>query len=165
MAADKRFAALALTVKHDGLKLLIMIRLCPLPFSLSNGAIATIPTVQWPAFALATAAASPKLLMHVFVGAKLAEIVEKGGTMDAKTKAISYLSIAIGTIAGLVTGLVVYRQTKARAKQLEAEQRECTAEEGEAAPEYEDDSGSDILAGIMREDDDDISLHSGPSPY
>jgi golgi apparatus membrane protein TVP38 len=31
---DKRFEALALTLKHDGLKILCMIRVCPLPYSL-----------------------------------------------------------------------------------------------------------------------------------
>ena len=85
MHNDPRFAALALTIKHDGLKLLIMIRLCPLPYSLSNGALSTIPTVDWPQFMLATAIVSPKLLLHVFVGSKLGELAEKGKTMDART--------------------------------------------------------------------------------
>ncbi|KAJ9648591.1 Tlg2-vesicle protein [Coniosporium tulheliwenetii] len=119
IAHDPRFAALALTLKHDGLKLLIMIRLCPLPYSLSNGAIATFPTVHPLAFMAASAAASPKLLLHVFVGAKLGDIAEKGGSMDAKTKAISYLSIVIGMVAGAATGWIIYRQTKARARELE----------------------------------------------
>ena len=79
---DSRFAALALTLKHDGIKLLIMIRLCPLPYSFSNGAISTIPTVTWQSFMFATAIVSPKLLLHVFVGAKLGELAERGAEMD-----------------------------------------------------------------------------------
>jgi uncharacterized membrane protein YdjX (TVP38/TMEM64 family) len=137
---DKRFAALSLTIKHDGLKLLVMIRLCPLPYSLSNGAVATIPTVRWSSFALATALASPKLLLHVFVGAKLAEIAEKGGSMDAKTKTISYLSVIIGMMAGVITGWVVYRQTKARARRIEAEERiRLGGEVPATTPTYVDD--------------------------
>ncbi|KAL1849297.1 Tlg2-vesicle protein [Paecilomyces lecythidis] len=46
MENDKRFAALALTLKYDGLALLCMIRLCPLPYSVCNGAISTFPTVH-----------------------------------------------------------------------------------------------------------------------
>lgn len=34
VATDKRFAALALVLKHDGIKMLCAIRACPLPYSL-----------------------------------------------------------------------------------------------------------------------------------
>ena len=107
---DKRFAALALTLKHDGLKLLVMIRLCPLPYSLSNGAIAAFPTVQPLTYALATAIASPKLLIHVFVGGRLGELAKHGGQMDAGTKAINYLSVIGGVILGIVVGWIIYQR-------------------------------------------------------
>ena len=108
IAHDRRFAAFALTLRHDGLKLLIMIRLCPLPYSLSNGAMSTVPTVQPLMFALATAASTPKLLIHVFIGRQLAKIAESGGTMDTATKLINYASIAGGAILGLAVGWIIY---------------------------------------------------------
>ena len=123
IAKDRRFAALSLTLKHDGLRLLVMIRLCPLPYSLSNGAVASIPTVHWASYGLATAIVSPKLMLHVFIGSQLEKIAAGGGKMDAKTKALSYISIAIGFIAGVLTGWIMYRKTKERAAQLEAEER------------------------------------------
>jgi uncharacterized membrane protein YdjX (TVP38/TMEM64 family) len=161
VANDPRFAALALTVKHDGIKLLIMIRLCPLPYSLSNGALATVPTVHWAAFALATAIASLKLLLHVFVGARLGEIAEKGEEMDAKTKAISYASAIIGAVVGIGTGLLIYRQTKARARELEQQEAEnARRTSGEDLEnEYADDPDAAEAAVLLREEDD-ISLHS-----
>ena len=107
---DKRFAALALTLKHDGLKLLVMIRLCPLPYSLSNGAIAAFPTVQPLTYALATAIASPKLLIHVFVGGRLGALAKSGGRMEAGTKAINYLTIIVGLIFGTVVGWTIYQR-------------------------------------------------------
>ena len=87
IANDTRFAALSLTLKHDGLKLLIMYRLCPLPYSISNGAVATFPTVHWASYALATAIVSPKLMLHIFIGSQLEKIAESGGKMDPSTKA------------------------------------------------------------------------------
>ena len=110
VANDTRFEALALVLKHDGLKLLCMIRLCPLPYSLSNGAIATFPTVEPLQFALATAITCPKLLIHVFIGSRLAVIARSGEKMDAKTKAINYTSIAIGAVLGIATGWVIYQR-------------------------------------------------------
>lgn len=163
-ANDKRFAALSLVLKHDGIKLLCMIRLCPLPYSLSNGAISTIPTVQWPQFMLATAIASPKLLLHVFVGSRLGAIAKEGSKMDAKTKAISYISILIGVAAGIATGYFMYTRTKARAAELEADEREAAIRgeqdvDIEAREGYLDDPTEREAVHAVRDGEDDISLH------
>src|SRR5579862_6177277 len=122
VANDKRFAALALTLKHDGLKLLVMIRLCPLPYSLSNGAMSTFPSVHPAMYALATALITPKLLVHVFIGSRLAAIAKSGEMMSAGTRAINYISIAVGATVGVVTGWYIYQKTMARARQLEEEE-------------------------------------------
>jgi len=161
---NKRFAALSLVLKHDGIKLLIMIRLCPLPYSFSNGAISTIPTVTWQNFMLATAMVTPKLLLHIFVGRQIGLLAEEGNKMDAKTKMISYLSIAIGMAAGIATGYFIYVKTKARADQLEAEEAAAAGgEEGrrrmsDAGPDYMDEPEGGNAA--LRRDADDMSLHT-----
>lgn len=162
IANDTRFAALSLTLKHDGLKLLVMIRMCPLPYSLSNGAVATFPTVHWASFALATAIVSPKLMLHIFIGAQLEKIAESGGKMDLGTKALSYVSIAIGGIAGVATGWFMYRKTKQRAAQLEAEERAGIRRTSieDLENEYADDPSALEAAERLREEDDDISLRS-----
>jgi hypothetical protein len=162
IAHDTRFAALSLTLKHDGLKLLVMYRLCPLPYSISNGAVATFPTVHWASYALATAIVSPKLMLHIFIGSQLEKIAESGGKMDPKTKALSYVSIFIGLVAGVTTGWLVYRKTKARAAQLEAEERAGVRRMSieDLENEYSDDPGALEAAERLREEDDDISLRT-----
>lgn len=162
IANDKRFAALALTLKHDGLKLLVMIRLCPLPYSLSNGAIATFPTVHWASFALATTIVSPKLMLHIFVGSQFDRIAEQDGKRDTKTKALNYLSILISVMAGVLTGWFMYQKTKQRGRELEAEERESVqgASIDGLDHEYADDPDALEAAEALREDDDDISLRS-----
>ncbi|KAF3922982.1 hypothetical protein ABW20_dc0102932 [Dactylellina cionopaga] len=120
---DKRFAALSLTLKHDGLKLLCMIRLCPLPYSISNAAMSTFPTVSWLNFAIAGAVASPKLFIHVFIGHQMKVLGESGEKMDAGTKALNYGSMIGGAILGAVTGWLIYKRTMKRTKQLELEER------------------------------------------
>lgn len=164
---NKQFAALSLVLKHDGLKLLVMIRLCPLPYSLSNGAISTIPTVTWRNFALATAMASPKLLLGVFVGSRLGDLAENGDKMDSRTKIVSYVSITIGIAAGIGTGYWVFARTKARSKQLEAEEasgsghrRRSSSSRGE---DFVDDPDEQAAVGIVRRergDDDGYSMHT-----
>ena len=110
VANDKRYEALSLVLKHDGLKLLVMIRLCPLPYSISNGAISTFPTVQPLMFAAATAAATPKLFIAVFIGSRLAVIAKSGEKMDMTTKVINWASIIFGVILGVLTGWIIYRR-------------------------------------------------------
>ncbi|KZF25926.1 hypothetical protein L228DRAFT_257440 [Xylona heveae TC161] len=159
VAHDKRFAALSLTLKHDGLKLLCMIRLCPLPYAISNGAIATFPTVHPLKFALATALASPKLMIHVFIGTRLADLAESGGKMDLGTKAINYASIAGGLVLGAVTGWLIYQRTVARAKQLEAEEAANVqrAADEDGLQTYSDDPEERFAAEALRRGDE-ISL-------
>ena len=108
VANDTRFAAFALTLKHDGLKLLIMIRLCPLPYSLTNGAMSTVPTIHPLTYALATAISTPKLLIHVFIGRQLARLAESGGKMDSATKMTNYAGMAAGLMLGVTVGWIIY---------------------------------------------------------
>ncbi|OAX80898.1 hypothetical protein ACJ72_04768 [Emergomyces africanus] len=110
MEHDKRFAALALTLKYDGLKLLCMIRLCPLPYSICNGAVSTFPTVHPLMYGLATAIISPKLLVPTFIGSRLRILAQSGETMSAGSKAINIVSILIGIAVGIFTGLYIYRK-------------------------------------------------------
>jgi uncharacterized membrane protein YdjX (TVP38/TMEM64 family) len=51
---DKRFVALGQVLRRDGIKVLTAIRFCPLPYSLSNGFLATIPSVSVGGFAAGT---------------------------------------------------------------------------------------------------------------
>lgn len=52
---DPRFVALGQVLRRDGIWYLTGIRFCPLPFSLSNGFLATIPSITPMSFALSTA--------------------------------------------------------------------------------------------------------------
>lgn len=136
---DKRFIALGQVLRRDGLGMLTMIRFCPLPYSLSNGFLAQISSISPVAFALATALSSPKLLVHVFIGSRLALLSDKGDKMSARDKAVNYMSMAIGAIIGLTVGWLVYRRTMQRAKELAAEEPN---EAGEQAEELLRDAGA-----------------------
>ena len=101
-----------------GLKLLVMIRFCPFPFSLSNAALSTIPSVSFSKFIFATVSASPRLLLHVFVGSRLASLAEEPG-QDSGSFWANIVGIVGGIVLGIVTGLLIYRRTKAIAATYE----------------------------------------------
>ncbi|GJN77644.1 Tlg2-vesicle protein [Purpureocillium lilacinum] len=160
---DHRFVALGQVLRHEGILYLTGIRFCPLPFSLSNGFLATIPSITPMSFAVSTALSSPKLLVHVFIGSRLAVLAEQGDSMTAGDKAINYLSMIIGGIIGILVGLAIYRRTMARAAELQREEggaadELAAAEDGDAG--YEDTEATlldpEDAAAIMS--DDDLSL-------
>ena len=153
VADDSRFTALSLVLKHDGLKLLVMIRLCPLPYSLTNGAMSTFPTVKPLTYALATAIATPKLMIHVFIGSRLAVIAKSGEKMDATTKAINWASIVGGVILGALTGWLIYKRTVARSRELEAEERQNARQSASQPEDFADDPESRAAAATLLEDD------------
>jgi hypothetical protein len=120
-------------------------------------------------------AASPKLLVHVFIGSRLALLLEQGDTMTAGDKAINYASMIIGGVLGIGVGLVIYRRTMARAAELAREQ----GEEIGAATGDGDDGGDNAGLGEDEEsrlmldpdaaalvmEDDDISLWETEAGY
>ncbi|KAM9884136.1 tlg2-vesicle protein of 38 kda [Verticillium dahliae] len=124
VGADPRFVALGHVLRSDGLGMLTAVRFCPLPYSVSNGFLATVPAVRPAAFAAATALASPKLLVHVFIGSRLALIADKGDAMTAADKAVNYTSMALGGLVGLAVGWLIYHRTMARAAELALEQHD-----------------------------------------
>ncbi|KAH6606595.1 tlg2-vesicle [Trichoderma cornu-damae] len=156
---DHRFVALGQVLRRDGILYLTGIRFCPLPFSLSNGFLATIPSVSPLSFAISTALSTPKLLIHIFIGSRLAIIAEEGDTMSTRDKIVNYTSMIIGGTIGAAAGIIIYRRTMARAEELAREEATANAaEEGEGG--YEDADGMlmdpEDAAHVMG--DDDVSL-------
>ncbi|CAN8099119.1 unnamed protein product [Discula destructiva] len=174
---DKRFVALGQVLRHDGLGVLALVRFCPLPYSLSNGFLATVPSVAPLSFAIATAAASPKLLVHVFIGSRLALLADKGDAMGFGDRAVNYASMIVGASVGMGVGYFIYRRTMARAAELAREEGGVGAQPlvggagargGEYADDEEEDDDDDNNDGrrmmdpndaaAILVDEDDISL-------
>ena len=159
VANDKRFAALTLTLKEDGLKLICMIRLCPLPYSLSNGAMATIPSVDPSAYALATALVTPKLFIPVFIGSRLAKIAKKKGEMPLGTKILNWTSIILFGLLGAFVGWFIYKKTMQRARELEANEEDRVQDSvrrtGRIPTEFADDPEAQRAAGTLARPEDD----------
>lgn len=177
VGSDARFVALGQVLRRDGLGVLALVRFCPLPYSLSNGFLATIPSIQPAGFALATALASPKLLVHVFIGSRLAQLAEAGDTMTLGDRLVNYLSIGVGAFVGIGVGYFIYHRTMARVAELA--RTDAAAAGGRPLADgrsgggrrtsgggYADDDDADEGARLMDPndaaalmvDDDDISL-------
>jgi len=103
------------------------------------------------------------LLVHIFIGSRLALLVEEGEKMSFGDKAINYLSMIIGGTAGIVVSVLIYNRTMARAKELALEELDSGGNGGSGngrVGEYEDVEAGllDPEAAAAMMDDDDISL-------
>ncbi|KAL1889681.1 Tlg2-vesicle protein [Ceratocystis pirilliformis] len=150
---DPRFVALGQVLRRDGLVMLTMIRFCPLPFSLSNGFLATIPTITPTAFVISTALSTPKLLVHVWLASKLALLAENGDSMSFGEKLVNYLSMGIAGVIGITVTVLIYRRTMSRAAEI--------VRSGNAGEEYIEDIEQGLIENEQTNvlaDEDALSL-------
>lgn len=122
-------------------------------------------------FAVATAAATPKLLIAIFIGSRLAVIAKSGEKMDTGTKVINWASIIFGAVLGGVTGWLIYRRcvnskifksessntdlsrTLARSQEIEAEERAGVRRPGSQAGEFSDEVDEQAATATLIKDD------------
>lgn len=112
-----KFMAFIEILRQDSFLLLWMIRLCPLPYSLSNAAMSTVPSVEPFKFLMATLLCTPKLLIHIFIGSRL---VKLSNAKDNASWWANFLSILLANIVFIGTSYSVYTRTKAKSASLQA---------------------------------------------
>lgn len=106
---NEKFRAFAEILKEDAsLFLLILLRLCPLPYSLSNGALAAIPNLPALTYFLASLITSPKALVHVFVGHTIKNLGD--AKRPASAKFLDGLSILIAGCALSLASYIIYNR-------------------------------------------------------
>ncbi|RCK57946.1 Golgi apparatus membrane protein TVP38 [Candida viswanathii] len=136
MNHNETFRAFAEILRDDNsLLLLILIRLCPLPYSLSNGALAAIPELPLSTYFLATLITSPKLLIHLFVGSKLKAIGDEKST--GSTRLVDIASILITATAASLAAYLIY--AKMQQKLASYHSRGLAADDALVFGNFEDD--------------------------
>ncbi|KAJ8099953.1 hypothetical protein POJ06DRAFT_120410 [Lipomyces tetrasporus] len=145
---NRNFEALAFTLEHDGLKLLWMIRMSPLPFSFSNAALSTIHTITPRNFFIATVLSTPKLFIPVFIGSRLRSLGDENA--DFGTKIANLFGIAVGACVAATAGWIIYQRTTERAQYLRAqlERQQELRDEPLRAPSASRPSPPDLVRGL-----------------
>ncbi|KAM0793469.1 hypothetical protein ACM66B_000911 [Microbotryomycetes sp. NB124-2] len=113
LKSNTHFQALSKAVRHKGLPLIVLIRLCPLPFPYSNTFFASIDSVSLFQFFIATLAITPKLLLHAWIGQRMYLFADPTSrhSMDPATKKLNACMIVGGSILGLGTSWYLYKVT------------------------------------------------------
>jgi len=146
------WTALETVVKTKGLPLVILIRMSPMPpWVYANTLFASIHTVALWQFVVATFFLTPKLLLHTFIGSRLAPLSdgEQREEMDTQTKIINGCLAGGGIILGIVASVVVYRLVQRQLRQLEGVS--SSTEEDIIGALEEADEGAPLLRNLSSE--------------
>ncbi|KAF8752325.1 hypothetical protein RHS01_07743 [Rhizoctonia solani] len=102
----EHWRALEAVVATKGLPLVVLIRLAPIPWTYSNALFASIESVRFWQFMVATVVYTPKLFVMVFIASRVAKFSDgqQRSEMDSTTKWINGLSIVLGASIAFAAG-------------------------------------------------------------
>ncbi|KAF8639453.1 hypothetical protein AX16_010308 [Volvariella volvacea WC 439] len=110
-AKNDKWQALEAVVREKGLLLIILIRISPFPpWVYSNSLFASIESVALWQFVIATCCVAPKLLLHTFIGSRLAALSDgdQRSHMDTQTKVLNAVFIGGGVCVAIFTSWWIY---------------------------------------------------------
>jgi len=146
---NKKWVALENVIRARGLPLIILIRLSPLPpWVYANLLFASIETVSFPQYMLATLFYLPKLMIAVWIGSRVAMLSDgsQREEMDTQTKIVNSLSIVLGIALAVGTGWLVWKLTEKEIRKTPG----VSGEDDDLAAEALEDAADDLEAPLIR---------------
>lgn len=105
---------------NDSYYILALIRLCPFPYSFTNGALAGIYGISIRNFAIANVVTTPKALMYLFIGDRLKSM---GEADSGAARLLNFISIVLACVFLVLTTWLLYYRFKKRYLELQSEHR------------------------------------------
>ncbi|KAK7049605.1 Tlg2-vesicle protein [Paramarasmius palmivorus] len=147
-AQNQKWQALEEVVKAKGLPLIILIRISPFPpWVYSNSLFAfmtpkSISSVALWQFVVATLFIFPKLLLHVFIGSRIAALSdgEQRSHMDTRTKVINGLLVGGGVLVAICASGLVYTLVQRHIRKLEGLPRDVDELAAEAIEDFDEEA-------------------------
>ncbi|KAG9002671.1 Tlg2-vesicle protein [Tulasnella sp. JGI-2019a] len=146
---NKKWVALENVIRARGLPLIILIRLSPFPpWVYANLLFASIDTVAFWQFMIATMVYSSKLFIQVWIGSRIAAFSDgtQRDEMDTTAKIINVLSILAGMLVAVAAGWITWYLTEKEIRNTPG----ASTEEGDFATEALEDAEADIQAPLIR---------------
>ncbi|KAJ7179900.1 hypothetical protein C8R43DRAFT_971000 [Mycena crocata] len=138
---NEKWQALEAVIAAKGLPLIILIRMSPFPpWVYANTLFASIGSVSFWQFLVATCCVFPKIFLHVFIGSRVAALSdgEQRSQMDTYTKVVNGLLIGGGILIAAVASWFVYTSVQKHIRSLSGISPEVDELAAEAVEESEE---------------------------
>lgn len=133
--SSPRFEAFAAILQENhSYWILALVRLCPLPYSITNGAVAAVHGLSIRNFAIAQFITTPKLFIYLFVGSRIKRMGESNST---GSKLFDLASIVITGLIVTFTAWVLYFKTKSKYAQLQRQRQQHARNRSPVPPDSE----------------------------
>ncbi|KAB5595470.1 hypothetical protein CTheo_1147 [Ceratobasidium theobromae] len=117
---NDKWRALEAVIAAKGLPLIVLIRLAPLPWTYSNALFASIESVAFWQYMVATILYTPKIFIVIFIASRVAKFSDgqQRGEMDTASKWLNGISIVLGASIGFGAAWLVWRLTEAKIRAM-----------------------------------------------
>lgn len=122
---QEMYQAIQDAITQGGFKMILLIRICPLPWQLTNLVLSLIPAMTWQRYLISTLIACFKFNMDVWVGSQLANLSDPDLPQETHRATLMYMSIGLFML--ISSGIWIYKMTMIKIK----EQQEKLLESGE----------------------------------
>ncbi|EAU84702.1 hypothetical protein CC1G_00221 [Coprinopsis cinerea okayama7 len=142
-AQNEKWQALEAVVRSKGLPLIVLIRVSPFPpWVYANSLFASIEPVKLWQFVAATCFITPKLLLYVFMGSKMAALSDgdQRDRMDTHDKIINGLFLAGSLVIAVFTSWLVYNLVQNHIRHLHGVDPETDELAAEAIEDFDEDA-------------------------
>lgn len=125
--SNRRFEAFAAILQeNNSYWVLALLRLCPFPYSLTNGAIAAVYGISIRNFAIAQVITTPKLLIYLFIGSRIRNM---GETDSTGSRIFDLVSIIVTMLVFTLTAYVLYAKTQRKFAEISHRERQLNPDD------------------------------------
>jgi uncharacterized membrane protein YdjX (TVP38/TMEM64 family) len=112
---QEKLEAMQSAISQGGFKIMLLIRICPIPWQLSNLMLSLCKTVGWKNYVLSAFLASFKVNWEVWVGSQLANISDPN--LPQETRYIAFVLMLSGLAILCLASIWIYKLTMQKIKE------------------------------------------------
>lgn len=109
------YQAMQDAISQGGFKMILLIRICPLPWQLTSLILSLIPTVTWKSYILSALITSFKFNLDIWVGSQLANLSDPD--LPPETHRITLIYMSLGVIVLILSSYWIYKLTMIKIKE------------------------------------------------
>ncbi|CAO3610325.1 unnamed protein product [Cunninghamella echinulata] len=112
---EKKYQAMQEAIKEGGLKMILLLRICPIPWQFTNMFLSLIPTVSTRDYIITGLLGAWKVSIEVWVGSQLSNLSD---SIPSSTRRITLITLLLGLV--IFTGMThwIYQLTNQKMNKL-----------------------------------------------